>query len=72
MGARTKKYGVSFSFCRKLEIFGKTVGLHLRILSENLNFLKTHKNLCTGPLCITDSIYGGQDQEIWSFSQFLP
>jgi hypothetical protein len=24
-----------------------------------------------GPLCITDPEYGGHDQEIWSFDQFL-
>jgi hypothetical protein len=69
MGVTTKKYGVSLSFCRKLVIYGKTVGLHIRILSENL---KTRENSNTRPLCITDLKYGGHDQEIRSFGQFLP
>jgi hypothetical protein len=51
---------------------GKTVGQHLRILTENLKILKTHKNSYTGPLCITNAEYGGHDQVILSFSQFLP
>jgi hypothetical protein len=71
MGARMKKYGVLVSFCRKLAIFGKTVGKDIRILSKNLNFIKTHKNSIRGPVCITDPKYGGQDQEIRSFSYFL-
>jgi hypothetical protein len=37
-----------------------------------LKILKTHKNSYVGPLCITNGEYGGQDQEIHSFSQFLP
>jgi hypothetical protein len=71
MGVRMKKYGVSVSFCRKLTIFGKTVGKDIRILSKNLNFIKTHKNSIRGPVCITDPKYGGQDQEIRSFSYFF-
>jgi predicted secreted protein len=67
MGATTKIYGVSASFCHKLSIFAETVGSHLRILSENLKILKTHKNSFTGPLRITDLEYGGHDQEIRSF-----
>jgi hypothetical protein len=39
MGVRTKKYRVSVSFCRKLSIFAKTVGVNLRILSENMKIL---------------------------------
>jgi hypothetical protein len=35
-------------------------------------FFKTHKNSYMGPCCITDPEYGGQDQEIWSFGQFMP
>jgi hypothetical protein len=54
MGLTAKKYEVLVSFCLKLVIFGKIVGLHLWILNEILNFLKTHKNLYTAPLCITD------------------
>jgi hypothetical protein len=69
MGVTTKKYGVSLSFCRKLAIYGKTVGLHIRILSENL---KTRENSNTRPLCINDPEYGGHNQEIWCFDQFLP
>jgi hypothetical protein len=40
-------------------------------LSENLSFLRTHKNSYTGPLCITDMQSGDHDQEIMSFSQFM-
>jgi hypothetical protein len=69
MGVTTKKYGVSLSFCRKLAIYGKTVGLHIRILSENL---KTRENSNTRPLCITDLKYGDHDQEILSYGPFLP
>jgi hypothetical protein len=69
MVVTTKKYRISVSFCPKLSIFGKTIGVSvtLWILNENLSFFKTHKNSYTGPLCITDSEYGGHDQEIWSF-----
>jgi hypothetical protein len=69
MAVTIKKYRGSLSFCRKLAIYGKTVGVHIRILSENL---KTYENSNTRPLCITDSEYGGHDQEIWCFDQFLP
>jgi hypothetical protein len=69
MGATTKKCGVSFSFYRKLAISGKTVGQHLRILSKNL---KTCENSNTRVLCIINPEYGGHDQEIKSFGQFLP
>jgi hypothetical protein len=37
-----------------------------------LKFLKTHKNLYTSQLCVTDPEYGLYDQEIMSFSQFMP
>jgi hypothetical protein len=33
--------------------------------------LKTYKNSYTRPLCITNPKYGGHDQEIRSFGQFL-
>jgi hypothetical protein len=36
------------------------------------DFFKTHKNLYTGLLCITDRKYEIHDQEIQSFGQFLP
>jgi hypothetical protein len=72
MGVTTKKCGVLVSFCSKLAIFAKTVGHNLWILGKNWKFLKTGKNLYTGPLCITDPKYGGHDQEIRSFGQFLP
>jgi hypothetical protein len=36
----TNKYGDSVSFCRKLAIFGKTVGQHLWILREILIFFE--------------------------------
>jgi hypothetical protein len=54
MGLTAKKYGVLVSFSPKLAIFGKTVALHLWILSEKLKILRTRKNLYTGPLCIID------------------
>jgi hypothetical protein len=38
---------------------------------RNFDFLKIHKNEYTVKLCITDRQYGGHDQEIQSFSQFL-
>jgi hypothetical protein len=44
MEVTIKKYEVSISFCRKLAIYVKIVGKHLRILSKNLKFLKIHKN----------------------------
>jgi hypothetical protein len=50
-------------------IFGKTVVKHLWILSEKLNFLKTHKNSYMGPLCIIDLQYEGYEEEIQSFGQ---
>jgi hypothetical protein len=28
-------------------------------LNKNLKFFKTHKNLDTGPLCVTNPKYGG-------------
>jgi hypothetical protein len=46
-GVTAKKYGVSISFCRKQTIFSKTMGYDLWILSENLNFFKTHKHSYT-------------------------
>jgi hypothetical protein len=42
------------------------------MLSENLIFFKTRKNLYMGPLGTTDPENGGHGQEIWSFDQFLP
>jgi hypothetical protein len=65
MGVRTKKYGVSVSFYRKLAIFGKT-------FQQKIYFFKTRKNSYMGPLCITDLKYEGYDKEIWSFGMFLP
>jgi hypothetical protein len=41
-------------------------------LRKNLNFIQTRKTLYMGPLFITDLEYGRYDQEIQSFSQFLP
>jgi hypothetical protein len=41
-------------------------------MSKNLNFFKTRKNSYTGPLCLTNSEYGGHDQEIQCFGQFMP
>jgi hypothetical protein len=35
-------------------------------------FLGIRKNSYMGPFCITDPEYGGHDQEILSFYQFLP
>jgi hypothetical protein len=40
----------------------------LCISSQNLEFLKTHKNLYIGPLCVTDPKFGLYDQEIRYFS----
>jgi hypothetical protein len=71
-GVTAKKYGVSISFCRKQTIFSKTMGYDLWILSENLNFFKTHNNSYMGPLGTTDLEYGGHGQEIQSFGKFLP
>jgi hypothetical protein len=71
MEVMAKKYRVSISFCRKLAIFGKAVGQHLWILSENLNIFKTSKNSYMVPLCITILEYGDHCQEIQSFGQFL-
>jgi hypothetical protein len=34
-------------------------------------FCKTHKNLYTGPLCITNLEYGLYDKDIQNFRQFL-
>jgi hypothetical protein len=34
-------------------------------------FCKTHKNLYTGPLCITNLEYGLYDEDIQNFRQFL-
>jgi hypothetical protein len=39
---------------------------------QNFEFFKIHKNIYTGPFCITDLQYVGHHQEIQSFSQFLP
>jgi hypothetical protein len=71
MRVTTIKFGVSISFCRKLAIYGKTVRWHLCILSKNLKFSKSLKNSYRRPLCIADPEYGGHDQEIRSFGQFL-
>jgi hypothetical protein len=37
---------------------------------RKLIFLKTHKNLYTVPLSITDEEYGDHDKKIRSFGQF--
>jgi hypothetical protein len=58
MAVITKKYRVLISFRRKLVIFGKTIGQHLWILSENLNFFTPHKNSYAESLCIIDLDYG--------------
>jgi hypothetical protein len=59
-------------FASKLAIFGKIVGQHLCISSENLNFLKPNKNSYMEPLWIIDPQYRDHDQEVRSFIQFLP
>jgi hypothetical protein len=41
-------------------------------LSQNLIFFKTHKNLYTGPLYVSDLELGLYNLEIECFSQFLP
>jgi hypothetical protein len=35
------------------------------------DFLKIHKKLNVGPLCIIDLVYGRHDQEIQRFIHFL-
>jgi hypothetical protein len=70
MGVLTLKYGVSVSFYPQTGDVSKILGKHVGILSENLNFFKTHKNSYTRLLCITNPEYGGHDQEIRNFSQF--
>jgi hypothetical protein len=39
---------------------------------QKIEKLKTHKNSYMGPLCIIDPEYGVHEQEIRSFSLFLP
>jgi hypothetical protein len=39
---------------------------------QKFDIFKTCKKSNTKPLCISDLEYGGHDQEIWSFRQFLP
>jgi hypothetical protein len=39
---------------------------------QKCEILKTRKNACTGPLCVTNLEYGGHDEEIQSFGQCLP
>jgi hypothetical protein len=68
----TKNYRVSVSFCHNLAFFGKTEDQQLWILSRNLKFFKTRKNLYMGPLRVSDPEYGLYGQKIWSFGQFLP
>jgi hypothetical protein len=67
-GGMTQKYRVSVHFCRKLGIFGKTVGM----LSKNLNFLKIRKNSYTGPFGTTNPEYESHGHEIRSFGPFSP
>jgi hypothetical protein len=40
-------------------------------MRQNMKFFKTHKNLYTRPLCLTDPEYELYDQEVRSFGQFL-
>jgi hypothetical protein len=54
-------------FAANYRFFAKTIGVNLRILSENVKILKTCKNSCMRPLCITNLEYEGHNQEIWSF-----
>jgi hypothetical protein len=72
MGFTAKKYGVSVSFCFKLTFLVKPKANTFLILIRNLNNFKIHKNLCNGPLCITDPEYWFHVHKIWSFDQFLP
>jgi hypothetical protein len=39
---------------------------------QKFNIFKSCKNSYTRPLCTTDLEYGGHEQEIQSFVQFLP
>jgi hypothetical protein len=71
MDFTTKKYVISVSFFYKLVFFCKIEGYQLQILSQNSKKFKIHKNMCNGPLCITDLEYGLHGQEIHSFGQFL-
>jgi hypothetical protein len=54
MGVLTLKYGVSVSFCPQTGDVSKILGKNIGILSENLNFFKTHKNSYMRLLCITN------------------
>jgi hypothetical protein len=58
-----KKYEVLVSFCDR-QVFSVKIYIHFK-------FFKSHKNLYTRSLCITDLEYGGHGQEMWSFDQFL-
>jgi hypothetical protein len=70
MGFMTKKYSVSASFCYKTGISSRKPKA-LWILSQNLEKIKTCKNICIRPLCITDPEYELHGQETQSFDQFL-
>jgi hypothetical protein len=39
---------------------------------RKFDVFKTCKNTYTEQLCITDLLYGGYDEEMWSFGRFLP
>jgi hypothetical protein len=39
---------------------------------RKFQYFKTYKNTYTELLCITDPLYGGHDQEIRCFGQFMP
>jgi hypothetical protein len=53
-------------------IFHSNQRITLLDFSRNLDFLKTHKNLYTKPLCITNPEYELHVQEIRIFGQILP
>jgi hypothetical protein len=58
MSFATKKYAVSVSFCRKIVFLVKTKAKPFGFWVEIWIFLKTHKNIYAGPLCVTDKEYG--------------
>jgi hypothetical protein len=65
MGFTTKKYGVSVSFFLQSGVFlVKPKAKPFEFWAEIWFFLKTHKNIYIGPLCVTDKEYGHYDQEM--------
>jgi hypothetical protein len=60
-GVTTMKYRVSVNFYHKLVIYSKTVGKHLWILIEKLEFFKTCKKSYTRLLCIINLKYRDHD-----------